>query len=159
MIQNAIPRQIAEMIRLERQSPGAAHWSEEQYQQLFRGENDSLERLVLTAEEFDSKCSAIFGFLVARRIAPDWELENIVVAPHFRGKGIGTRLLEALFRRASQTNSESVFLEVRASNKTARSLYERLGFIETARRKSYYINPLEDAILYSKSLQSASLLS
>ena len=57
----------------------------------------------------------------------------------------------ALLVRTQNTNSESVFLEVRESNSAARSLYEKLGFQQTGRRKSYYANPIEDAILYSKS--------
>jgi ribosomal-protein-alanine N-acetyltransferase len=41
-----------------------------------------------------------------------------------------------------------VFLEVRESNAAARALYANAGFEQTSRRKSYYANPLEDAILY-----------
>jgi ribosomal-protein-alanine acetyltransferase len=98
--------------------------------------------------EISSASTALAAFLVARHVAPDWELENIVVAPSARRKGLGTRLLRALFARARDTNSDSVFLEVRESNSPARALYERAGFPETGRRKSYYANPSEDAVLY-----------
>ena len=49
--------------------------------------------------------------------------------------------------------ADSLFLEVRESNTAARKLYEKLGFRETGRRKAYYSNPIEEAILYSKTLR------
>jgi ribosomal-protein-alanine N-acetyltransferase len=92
------------------------------------------------------------GFLVARHVASEWELENIVVAASARRMGVGRRLLEALVAWAIQTKSESVLLEVRESNVAARRLYERLEFQEAGRRKWYYGNPSEDAILYTRRL-------
>lgn len=88
------------------------------------------------------------GFLVAHQIAGEWELENIVVEEAEQRKGIGTGLLTGLISKARATNSEAVFLEVRASNLAARALYEAAGFRQSGLRKSYYANPLEDAVLY-----------
>jgi ribosomal-protein-alanine N-acetyltransferase len=61
--------------------------------------------------------------------------------------------MEALHAEAQQTNSDAVFLEVRESNAAARRLYENLGFHENGRRKAYYAEPSEDAVLYSKTLR------
>jgi ribosomal-protein-alanine N-acetyltransferase len=94
----------------------------------------------------------LLGFLVARHLAPEWELENLVVAPTIRRKGLGKRLLDGLLAHADGTNSDAVFLEVRESNASARALYESAGFAQTGRRKSYYAEPQEDAILYRRSL-------
>ena len=138
------------MIEIERQSPTTAHWTEQQYQYLLADDSPSPQRLALIAQEVAT--AAILGFLVARHLAPEWELENIVVAPEARKKGIGTRLLTEWLSRALETNSETVFLEVRESNTTARQLYEALGFQETGRRKDYYSGPTEDAILYRKTI-------
>jgi len=134
-------------MRLENSSETAAHWSEQQYESLLAGDS-AISRLALVAERQED--ATIFGFLIAQYIGPEWELENIVVAPEIRGKGVGTCLLNDLFVRAKQVNSNEVFLEVRESNKAARALYQKLGFEETGRRKSYYNNPLEDAILYHR---------
>jgi [ribosomal protein S18]-alanine N-acetyltransferase len=90
--------------------------------------------------------------LVARHLAPEWELENIVVAPSARRQGLGNRLLNALLAAARETHSASVFLEVRESNSAARTLYEKAGFKQTGRRKSYYTDPLEDAVLYRQTI-------
>ena len=150
-IRPATSDDIPAIMHLERASPTAAHWTEQQYSQLFRPGLGS-ERLVLVAHERDDLALSVF--LVARHIAPDWELENLVVAPHARRKGLGKRLLEALLERAGETNSESVFLEVRESNAAARALYEQAGFQQTGLRKSYYTNPLEDAVLYRRSIEA-----
>ena len=150
LVRKATVQDIAEMIRVERQCPTAAHWAERQYADLVAARGESPARLALVGEE--EGCSALAGFLVARYLPPEWELENIVVAPAVRRMGIGRHLMDALLVQARQTNSTSVFLEVRESNTAARRLYENLGFMETGRRKVYYINPHEDAVLYRKTL-------
>jgi ribosomal-protein-alanine N-acetyltransferase len=99
-------------------------------------------------EDLRNEVSTVVGFLVALRAGPEWELENIVVAEDVRGKGVGKQLIHKLFTQAQEANSNLVFLEVRESNASARRFYEKLGFQETGRRKAYYSNPTEDAILY-----------
>jgi ribosomal-protein-alanine N-acetyltransferase len=67
---------------------------------------------------------------------------NRAVAPDRRRAGIAILLLQREFRQ------KAVFLlEVRESNAAARALYERLGFVEISRRKDYYDNPAETAIV------------
>jgi ribosomal-protein-alanine acetyltransferase len=145
---------------MERQSATAGHWTEEQYRLALAREGP--ERLVLVAEDFPPLPSAPetsthaetspLGFLVAQHLPPEWELENIVVAPTSRRKGLGKRLLDSLLDAAKKTNSTAVFLEVRESNAAARTLYERTGFEQTGHRKAYYKNPSEDAVLYRLTL-------
>jgi len=139
---------------LERQSATAGHWTHKQYRQVFQPE--SPPRLVLVAEAESPRASGlradadsgILGFLIAQHVAPEWELENIVVAPAARRKGVGKRLLDGLLAAARESNSTAVFLEVRDSNTSARALYEKAGFKQTGHRPSYYTSPSEDAILY-----------
>jgi ribosomal-protein-alanine N-acetyltransferase len=140
------------MIRLDRQSATAGHWTEDQYRQAL--ESRRTKRLVLVIDEPSAPetPTSVQAFLVAQHIPPEWELENIVVAPTVRRKGLGKRLLQHLLSIARESNSDSVFLEVRESNTAARTLYEQGGFAQTGRRKSYYTNPHEDAVLYRKSL-------
>lgn len=151
---------IPHIKRLERQSATAAHWTDGQYRQLFQSE--SSPRLLLVAQAAPPRStglksgadagSGIVGFLITHHLGPEWELENIVVAPTARRKGLGKQLLNALLAAARETSSTAVFLEVRDSNRAARTLYEKAGFEQTGRRKSYYTSPLEDAILYRKTL-------
>lgn len=161
MIRLAIPADVPGILHLECSCGSAAHWTEQQYRQVF--DSEGAERLLLIAEtalhsEPDGvtsplATSEIIGFLVARHLAPEWELENLVVAPSVRRQGLGKRLLEALLASACATNSHSVFLEVRESNAAARSLYEKIGFEQTGSRKSYYKDPAEDAVLYRLGLE------
>jgi ribosomal-protein-alanine N-acetyltransferase len=138
------------MIRLERQCPTTTHWTEQQYLDLLATRRESPTRLALVAQEDGS--SPLAGFLVARHSPPEWELENIVVAPELRRTGIGKQLMKTLLVQARQTHGDAIFLEVRESNTAARRLYEEFGFRETGRRKAYYTSPSEDAVLYSKIL-------
>ena len=153
-IRRAAPEDTPRIMELELACPEAAHWTERHYHEAIAPQAPAPERFFLVAEDPVSRSGSwdqatILGFLVARHLAPEWELENIVVAPTARQKGIGTQLLNALVDHARKTNSTSVFLEVRESNISARALYERTGFQRSGRRKSYYRNPLEDAIVYT----------
>ena len=149
---------IPAMIELDRASDTAAHWTQRQYEDMFRAGEDATPRFVVvartaTAEPGGDPVQApaegqLYGFIVARNLAPEWEIENIVVLQRARRKGLGRRLLEVLIESVRRTNSEAVFLEVRESNKGARSLYESAGFEIAGLRKSYYMQPLEDAIIY-----------
>jgi ribosomal-protein-alanine N-acetyltransferase len=162
LIRLAIPADIPQLLALDRQSPTAAHWTEQQYRQLFAPANhpprialianaspaDSSSAAASSSSLRESQPEAILGFLIALHVAPEWELENIVVAPTARRQGIGKQLLHDLLAAAHETNSESVFLEVRESNSAARALYEHAGFAAVGRRPSYYADPQEDAVLY-----------
>jgi [ribosomal protein S18]-alanine N-acetyltransferase len=160
-IRRASGSDVPFLLALERRCDSAGHWTEQQYLKMFQYERDGAARAVLIAEstlleESLEEPSRILGFLVARHLAPEWELENIAVDPIARRKGIGRRLLNALLAEAGETNSHAIFLEVRESNAAARALYERNGFKETGRRRSYYRNPEEDAILYRQPVDKLS---
>ena len=73
---------------------------------------------------------------------------NIAVAGPARRRGLGTRLLGEFLDLARARGADAVFLEVRESNRAARALYEKWAFLECGRRRRYYQDPDEDAILY-----------
>ena len=75
---------------------------------------------------------AIQGFLIARAVGPEWELENIAIAGSARRRGLGTRLLGEFLNTARARGATSVFLEVRESNSAARRLYEKWAFSKVA---------------------------
>jgi len=152
---NATLADIPAILSLERQSPAAGHWTEQQYRDMLQSGNT--QRLVLLVEttippSTAGPASRILGFLVAHHLTPDWELENIAISPEERRQGLGKKLLDALLAAVRRTSSVSVFLEVRESNSAARSFYQNAGFEQTGRRKSYYANPTEDAVLYRLTL-------
>jgi [ribosomal protein S18]-alanine N-acetyltransferase len=149
LLRKATLGDVPEMTRLERVCPTAAHWTEQQYHDLL-GEKAPTRVAFIAQKDGGSEAA---GFLIAHHLPPEWELENIVVAEKCRRNGIGTQLMQAFLVHATKMHGESVLLEVRESNTAARALYERLGFQQTGRRKSYYSAPLEDAVLYSKDLR------
>jgi ribosomal-protein-alanine acetyltransferase len=126
----------------------AANWSEQQYTATFC---DAKHHVCLVVED----SAQVLGFVVARMLEQEWEIENIAVAGSARRRGLGTRLMGELMELARAAGAQQLFLEVRESNHAARALYEKWAFEEAGRRKSYYKNPQEDALVYRFSFPQA----
>lgn len=141
-IRPATTADVPVMIRLAQHSATAAQWTHEQYDRVFKSETP--RRLALVIEEYPG----VQGFLIAKSVAAEWELENIAIAGPARRRGLGTRLLREFLDHVRAQGASTVFLEVRESNFAARSLYEKWAFEETGRRVRYYHAPDEDAIVY-----------
>jgi len=139
-IRLARAEEIDLLLQFERQSPTAAHWPRAHYEAIFQP--DAPSRLGLIAES-----GGLQGFVVAQTAGPEWELENLVVAPAARRQGVGTQLLRSLLQEARQRHAPAVLLEVRASNVAARALYGSCGFLEMGVRPRYYQQPQEDAVI------------
>ena len=77
-------------------------------------------------------------------------VNNLAVRVDFRGRGLGTALLEHVLQAGASRGAERATLEVRRSNGAARRLYERLGFEVAATRPNYYVSPQEDALILWK---------
>jgi ribosomal-protein-alanine N-acetyltransferase len=137
------PEDVPSMIVLEWQSPSAAHWSVDSYRQVF--DQGIAVRIVLVVDDEGS----IRGFLIARTAGEECELENIIVASSSQRCGLGSKLIQELIAIARSQRTPGIFLEVRDSNVAARSLYEKCGFTISGRRKSYFTDPAEDAVLYT----------
>jgi ribosomal-protein-alanine acetyltransferase len=133
---------VPALMMLEKHAVTAAHWSAEQYQAIFSP--SEINRITLVIEDN----SVIQGFLIARGVGREWELENIAVAGLARRHGLGTRLLGEFLDTARSRGATAVFLEVRESNSAARHLYEKWAFVESGRRPNYYRNPEEAAITF-----------
>jgi ribosomal-protein-alanine N-acetyltransferase len=138
-IRPAALNDVPAILAIERQAPDAAHWTVEQYKKLVGS------GVVLVAEEAGKLC----GFVCAKAVAGEWEMENVVVAAEFLRRGIANQLVRELIQRAASEAASAILLEVRESNLPARRLYKKHGFREVGRRRVYYRNPMEDAILYA----------
>ena len=86
------------------------------------------------------------GFVMARVAEDEAEILTIAVAPQARCCGLGSALLNRAAQTASSMGARMMFLEVSESNAAAMALYQRSGFREVGRRKSYY-GPAEDALI------------
>ena len=89
----------------------------------------------------------VVGYSFAVLVMDEAHLGNLAVDPGYRRKGVAQRLLGDLVTEACRQRVRRVTLEVRGSNVHARTFYARNGFIDIAMRKSYYQNPVEDAIV------------
>jgi ribosomal-protein-alanine N-acetyltransferase len=94
----------------------------------------------------------IQGFIAGRILDKEWEIENVVVAKSARRRSLGSQLLQEFVALARKRGGEKIFLEVRESNLGARRLYEKLSFSKSGRRRLYYREPQEDAIVYQLGL-------
>ena len=80
----------------------------------------------------------------------EYYMDNVAVFGHHRRKGVGSAIVEALAAEAKRRGGEFISLEVRPSNAQALRLYTRLGFAEEGRRRNFYSNPTEDALLLTR---------
>lgn len=121
----------------------APQWPRSVYGSLL--ENAGRERVVLVAEERMS--GFVAGFVVGRLILPEAELESIAVAREFQRRGVARELFAALAEALGRSGVGEIMLEVRAGNGAALGLYRSMGFVEEGRRRGYYADPVEDAVL------------
>jgi len=80
-------------------------------------------------------------------IVDEVHINNIAVLPQHRDRGVGYLLMTHVLREGARAGARRATLEVRASNAPALRLYERLGFVIEGRRRAYYSNPVEDALI------------
>jgi len=131
---------IGAVASLEALCPEAAQWGPEGYEQVESGEIQGI-----VAE----RGSDLLGFIMARIAADELEILNLAVNPKIRRQGIATHLLAEALYEARNRAVRRAFLEVRESNRAARTFYQSQGFRESGRRKGYYSQPCEDAVIYS----------
>lgn len=91
----------------------------------------------------DQNPTAIAGYFVTMSVGDDEELLTITVAPDYIGQGHGRRLLDRWMQDSRARGVQRLFLEVRASNGSARRLYESVGFTIVGMRKNYYTIPAD----------------
>ena len=121
----------------------APRWTYDVYARAISSDSP-VSRIALVIEE----AGQLVGYAVAKILPPEAELESIAIAEKAQGKGLGRELLSALLLEAKQAGVEEILLEVRESNRRAATVYGHAGFVEDGRRRGYYRNPTEDAVLF-----------
>src|SRR5215471_21477126 len=112
-----------------------------------------IDTVMLVARIDSAACEyEIAGFIVARLIAGELHVNNVAVRPEFRGRRIGSELLQTTLQLAERREATVAQLEVRAGNEAAQKLYRSCGFEVVGRRRGYYRAPTEDALLMSLTL-------
>ena len=92
----------------------------------------------------------VAGYVGSQSAIDEADMMNLAVHPDYRRKGVAQELVTALCDGLTQKGIRCLLLEVRASNENAISVYRKLEFGEVGRRKNYYRNPREDALILRK---------
>jgi ribosomal-protein-alanine N-acetyltransferase len=117
---------------------------------------DTLRTRVLVLREPWERSEAgrgIVAYAVARVVVDEMEVLNVAVGPEARGAGLGRLLLTEVLRLGRRRGARTAYLEVRETNRAALRLYESMGFRRQSRRRRYYSQPLEDAVVLSLALE------
>ena len=92
------------------------------------------------------------GYVGCQTVLDEGYITNVAVSPDFRRQGAARRLIAELIARAKEKGLAFVTLEVRESNAPAIALYTGAGFTPVGKRKNFYSNPTENAVLMTISL-------
>jgi ribosomal-protein-alanine N-acetyltransferase len=140
-IRTAVPADLNRVLQIARECHDAAQWPDHEFERSFAPESGSPRVILVISDDHN-----VHGFIIGRAAGDQWEIENVAIDPGKQRQGLGAELVREFLNRTG-TGANEVFLEVRESNLPARKLYEKLGFAQVGRRKSYYQAPAEDAIL------------
>jgi [ribosomal protein S18]-alanine N-acetyltransferase len=99
---------------------------------------------------FVSASEKIDGYIILEIVLDEGFITDLAVDERSRNNGIATQLVEHALDAAKSRDVVRVFLEVRSSNEEAKKLYGKFGFREIGKRKKYYSNANEDALVYVK---------
>jgi [ribosomal protein S18]-alanine N-acetyltransferase len=149
LIRCASPADLEAILAIAQASAEAPHWSHSQWLAALSPRQETAPMRAVFAAECDG---GIVGFAVGSRAGELAELESVVVSKSARRKGIGKALCQQVMDWSRNAGASELELEVRASSDGALALYRALGFVEQARRRKYYRNPTEDAVLMAARL-------
>jgi len=139
---------LLEVVEIE-QSSGLSRWGWNAYYAELASENRHLMLVARLAGGIAEGNESISGYVVARLVAGELHINNLAVRQSHRQCGIGTALLTSVLAEAKSAEAFVAFLEVRAGNTVAQRFYEKVGFRVVGRRRNYYPEPREDALIMS----------
>ncbi|HEY6306379.1 MAG TPA: ribosomal protein S18-alanine N-acetyltransferase [Candidatus Angelobacter sp.] len=159
-VRPGVASDLNRLTEIARRSATAAQWRREEYERLFTREITNAQartnaRALLVVEQ-DGQ---VMGFIVGRAVAGEWEIENVAISGPARRRGLGSHLLGEFLNLVRARGGSEIFLEVRESNQAARKLYEKWAFVEAGRRKAYYQDPQEDALILRFSFPTSARVS
>ena len=143
------PDDLDEVVTIERASFGMP-WSRGAF--LYEIEQNRAARCWACRED-----GLVIGYLCLWEIADELHVTNIAVHPGLRRRGLARRLLGAILEDGRTRRLRAVTLEVRPTNDEARTLYESFGFRVVGRRRGYYYDTGEDALIMESDLQASQI--
>ena len=138
---------LLEVVEIEERS-GLSRWGWAAYYSELQTINRELMLVARVARPLEQACTAaIAGYIVARLGAGELHINNVAVRDEYRKQGIGSSLLRRILAAGKSCGATDGLLEVRAGNRAAQGLYERCGLRIIGRRRNYYSEPVEDALI------------
>lgn len=142
-VRPALESDVAAIEALE-QSSFSDPWSASS----FRSSLERPEVHMTVAEWRDEGTEPILvGYMVAWFMGPEGEIANIAVEASWQRRGVGAVLLDEVLATGQAAGVDTIYLEVRPSNAAAQALYAGRGFRTVGRRRNYYLDPPEDALV------------
>jgi ribosomal-protein-alanine N-acetyltransferase len=144
---------LLEVVAIEEAS-GLSRWGWEAYHaELTEGRGAlMLVARCCTRDVATSSGTSIGGFIAARMARDEIHINNVAVRDVYRRRGMGGALLSTVLREGARRGARLALLEVRATNVPAQALYTRYGFRAVGRRRNYYADPTEDALVMNATL-------
>jgi ribosomal-protein-alanine N-acetyltransferase len=130
---------LDEVVAIERAS-FTMPWSRSAF--LYEMEQNQVARCLVMRE-----AGHVVGYVCLWEVADEMHVTNIAVHPRQRRRGIGRLLLRSVLDDGRTREIRVVVLEVRPSNVEAIALYESFGFQVVGRRRGYYYDTGEDALV------------
>lgn len=144
-LQPAQAQQLPQIVELDKLSLGGL-WTLEGYQRELDSPNSNLLTLSIVDPTTQTE-EKIIGCGCFWAILEEAHITLLGIHPEYQGRGLGKLLLYALLKDAVKRNLERATLEVRESNQVALSVYQKFGFKTAGRRKGYYQQTGEDALV------------
>lgn len=144
-VRRGAPADLPAIRQIEQECKETPRWNDAVWGEILVAQG--AERVCFVVEAADG----VVGFAVAHGSIEPAELESVAVAPAARRRGVGRALCEAAMEWCKERTTV-LELEVRASSEGALALYGSLGFREQGRRRMYYRDPQDDAVLMSVEL-------
>lgn len=91
----------------------------------------------------------LVAYLSLYHVQDEMEIVNLAVHPARQREGMGEKLLRQVMTQKERDGVQKIFLEVRLGNFAAIALYEKCGFSPGGKRKGYYPDNGEDALIYT----------
>jgi [ribosomal protein S18]-alanine N-acetyltransferase len=135
------------VVEMERGIVGAPHWTEGEYAAILRADGGAVRRCLLVAEADGGLVGFAVGKVIGLGADSVAELESVVVRPEARRGGVARALCAGVEDWCRELGARALELEVREGNEGAIGLYYGLGFGVVGRRRGYYSEPVEDAVL------------
>lgn len=136
---------LLEVVEIE-QNSRLSPWGWDAYHRELQSNDRGLMWVARVDPQLESE-KTLAAYIVGRLVADELHINNMAVRHAYRRTGIATALLSRLLAEAKGYKAARAFLEVRAGNAAAQALYEGCGFCTVGRRRNYYSNPQEDALI------------